>query len=96
MSEYNIRYLLAPVSTQITKQDGSLVDGFNLLPSAYCIFEKVIEKDKLSGFKISGGGYGHGVGMSQNGAKIMAGKQYTFDEILKYFYTGVDLKNIYE
>lgn len=96
MSEYNIRYLLAPVSTQIIKQDGSLVDGFNLLPSAYCIFEKVIEKDKLSGFKISGGGYGHGVGMSQNGAKIMAGKQYTYDEILKYFYTGVDLKDIYE
>lgn len=96
MSEYNIRYLLAPVATQIVKQDSSLVDGFNLLPSAYCIFEKVIEKDKLTAFKISGGGYGHGVGMSQNGAKIMAGKQYTYDEILKYFYTGVDLKNIYE
>lgn len=96
MTEYNIRYLLAPVATAITKQDGTIVDGFSLLPSAYCIFEKVIEKDKLTGFKITGGGYGHGVGMSQNGAKIMAASNYTYDEILKYFYSDVDFKNIYE
>lgn len=39
-------------------------------------------------------GYGHGVGMSQYGALAMAKKGYTYDEILKYYYQGVDIKKI--
>lgn len=39
-------------------------------------------------------GYGHGVGMSQWGANVMAGKGKKFDEILKYYYQGVEIKNI--
>lgn len=35
--------------------------------------------------------WGHGVGMSAGGALCMAEDGATFDEILKYFYTGVDL-----
>lgn len=95
-TEYNIRYLLAPISTQITKSDGSVIDSFNLLPSAYCVFEEVSDNKKLSGIKFTGGGYGHGVGMSQNGAKIMANDNKNYEDILKYFYSGVSLKNIYE
>ena len=36
-------------------------------------------------------GSGHGVGMSQNGANILAKKGYTYDQILKYYYTGIDV-----
>ncbi len=36
-------------------------------------------------------GYGHGVGMSQNGAYYLAQQGWTFDEILKYYYTGVTI-----
>lgn len=39
-------------------------------------------------------GYGHGVGMSQYGAEAMAKKGYTYDEILKYYYKDVDIKNL--
>ena len=39
-------------------------------------------------------GYGHGVGMSQYGAQGMAKEGYTYDEILKYYYTGIELKKI--
>lgn len=39
-------------------------------------------------------GYGHGVGMSQYGAKEMANNGYKYDEILKYYYQGVELKKI--
>jgi len=39
-------------------------------------------------------GYGHGVGMSQYGAYSMANKGYLYDEILKYYYQGVDLKKL--
>ncbi len=40
-------------------------------------------------------GYGHGVGMSQYGAQGMAQDGYTYDEILKHYYTGVEIKKIY-
>jgi len=39
-------------------------------------------------------GYGHGVGMSQYGAQGMAKSGYKYDEILKYYYQGVELKKI--
>lgn len=39
-------------------------------------------------------GYGHGVGMSQYGAEGMAQNGYKYDEILKYYYTGVEIEKI--
>ena len=41
---------------------------------------------------ISGMGAGHGVGMSQWGARYMADKGYKANQILKYFYKGVNIK----
>ena len=37
-------------------------------------------------------GYGHGVGMSQYGAEAMAKNGYTYDQIIKHYYTGVEIK----
>ena len=37
-------------------------------------------------------GYGHGVGMSQYGAEAMAEKGYNYQDILKYYYQGVEIK----
>lgn len=37
-------------------------------------------------------GYGHGVGMSQYGAQGMALNGYTYDKILKHYYSGVSIK----
>lgn len=34
-------------------------------------------------------GYGHGVGMSQNGANILGKQGYTYDEILKFYFPGI-------
>ncbi len=42
-----------------------------------------------------GGGYGHGIGMCQMGAIGMAGQGYKYDQILKHYYRGVDLKRAY-
>ena len=47
--------------------------------------------DTVSTFVFTGKGAGHGVGMSQYGAKGMAELGYTYDEILKYYYTGISL-----
>ncbi len=41
---------------------------------------------------IVGKGYGHGVGMSQSGAKGMAKLGFNYDEILKYYYKGISVE----
>lgn len=89
-NEYNIRSLLASGTIKIKRGDGSTVSSLSLLPSAYICFNKG-EKS----LTIKGGGYGHGIGMSQNGAKAMADSGKTFDIILKHYYTGVDIGFIY-
>ena len=40
----------------------------------------------------SGYGYGHGVGMAQDSAIEMAKQGFTYDEILEYFYTDIEIK----
>ena len=37
-------------------------------------------------------GYGHGVGMSQWGAKLYADHGYTYDQILRHYYMGTEIK----
>ena len=39
-------------------------------------------------------GYGHGVGMSQYGAHGMAKSGYNYDQILKHYYSGVEIQKI--
>ena len=39
-------------------------------------------------------GYGHGVGMSQTGADSLAKQGKKYDEIIKHYYTGVEIKNM--
>lgn len=41
---------------------------------------------------LDGEGWGHGVGLSQWGAKGMAEKNFSYTEILEFYYTGVELK----
>ena len=41
-------------------------------------------------------GYGHGVGLSQAGAKYMAEQGIGYQDILKHYYQGVDLVNLYK
>lgn len=40
----------------------------------------------------AGMGYGHGVGLSQYGAKGMAEAGYTYKEILEYYFTGASVR----
>ncbi len=88
--EYNIRTVLASLTT-ITLADGSTSSNMPLLPSAYIRISK-----QEDGFLIEGGGYGHGVGMSQYGAKAMAAQGNTFEKILGHFYPGTELTYLYQ
>jgi len=44
-----------------------------------------------NGIHLAGKGYGHGVGMSQWGAKRMAEQGYNYREILKHYYKDIDI-----
>ena len=83
-TENKIRTALGGSGYTIQKQDGTVVHSSSLLPSAF--FE--IQKDGEQ-FVIEGGGYGHGIGMSQNGANEMAKAGKNYEEILTFFYSGV-------
>lgn len=47
----------------------------------------------VNSFTFQGKGYGHGVGMSQWGAQKMAKTGYSCEDILKHYYSNVDIKN---
>ena len=42
--------------------------------------------------RLVGGGWGHGVGLCQIGAAVMASKGYGYREILEHYYPGAELK----
>lgn len=92
-NELNIRKLLSPYGISIERQDGSVVTDFNLLPSAYFESEPYYDENgEVQGFTFEGGGYGHGVGMSQNGANGMAKQGAGYLEILNYYFDGFTLE----
>jgi len=68
----------------------------HLLSSAF-IVEVLEGKDgKPSRFTLKGAGWGHGVGMCQIGAAVMASRGYRADQILKHYFPGASLKKLYQ
>lgn len=95
ISEYNVRYILSDGNTKVVRQDGSEVGPSALLPSAFLIITPTLDKNEVVGYSIVGGGYGHGVGMSQNGAKNMSVAGVPYEQILTFFYNGIQLETVY-
>ena len=89
-NEYEIRQFFSPEGCTITEKDGTETEGGKLLPSAY--FE--LEMKKGESVKITGGGYGHGVGMSQTAANVMAEEGYDYRIILDYFFKNITIENL--
>lgn len=93
--EYQIRYCLLNENKTILKQDENKAEMAMLLPSAFFEIETGEDKENVIGYSIVGGGYGHGNGMSQNGAGKMAENGCTYTEILQFFYEDGNLEQIY-
>lgn len=87
----NIRNLITPVNQEIMKNDGTTASGWTSLPSPFYYVDKTDD-----GFIVRGGGFGHGVGMSQNGANILAGEGHNYKYILRHYYSYIDLTSIYD
>lgn len=93
--EYNIRLMLAPLSDRVVRKDDSRIAGMTMLPSAYLLFEEKEEDGVFSGVVIRGGGYGHGVGLSQYGAGCLAELGWNYRKILAHYYPGTELTFLY-
>jgi SpoIID/LytB domain protein len=50
----------------------------------------------LTGYRFIGGGFGHGVGMSQAGAYNLAKQGYSSEQILEFYFPGTELQPISE
>jgi len=89
----NVKLYGAYGSDQISGADLRKKLGLN---STFVRFKLIEEQSKQfpieKGLVVFGQGSGHGVGMSQWGAKYMASKGQKAEKILKHFYRGVQIK----
>lgn len=75
-------------SIAINLDNATIIDGNNIQSKSN---SNVSQGTRVEGFTFNGRGYGHGVGMSQYGALEMAKQGYTYEEIIKHYYTGVEI-----
>lgn len=93
---HNIRTVLCDGETKVVRQDGKTSNSPSLLPSAFFVIETIKDGENVVGYTLTGGGFGHGVGMSQNGARRMADSGYTAGEILLFFYENCVIRSNHE
>lgn len=82
-TEYNIRYILGDDKVIYMRNDKKEVSGLSMLPSGFFTIRK-----EGNAYRFCGGGYGHGVGMSQYGAKVMADQGKKYSDILNFYFSG--------
>ncbi|MBL7191572.1 SpoIID/LytB domain-containing protein [bacterium] len=67
----------------------------HLKSSCFYVTEEVGPDSVPVQFTFHGAGWGHGVGMCQVGAAVMAQEGYNYQQILEHYYKGIMLKKIY-
>lgn len=97
-TEYIIRKLFEPNNSQgleITRSNGSVVNSLSMLPSAFFTIDSEKEDGIIQSLTLYGGGFGHGVGMSQDGVLGMVNRGYDYTDVLLHYYDNSDIVNIY-
>lgn len=90
--ENEIRFFLGTYLTNLTLTDGTKRTGLSSVPSA--CFE--ITSQKKGKFVLTGGGFGHDIGMSQYGADAMGREGKSWKEILEAYYKDAKIQNIFD
>ncbi len=67
----------------------------HLYSSAFLVKVKQDPHGKAERFIFHGAGWGHGVGLCQIGAAVMATRRFSAEEILKHYFRGVEIEKIY-
>ena len=74
---------------------GRIRSALGLREQLFVIERELDENGRVTGFTFHGRGWGHGVGLCQVGAYGLARQGYTHEQILKAYYTGIELTRIY-
>ena len=85
--ENEIRFALGKYVKSVTLSDGSTRSVPGSVPSA--CFEVISQKDGV--IELKGGGFGHGIGMSQYGADAMGSEGKSWQEIIAFYYKDTEL-----
>lgn len=67
----------------------------HLLSSAFVVAAEHETDGSVKRFIFHGGGWGHGVGLCQIGAAVMASEGFKADQILAHYFTGASLQKLY-
>jgi stage II sporulation protein D len=67
----------------------------HLYSSAFVVSVERNAHGQVEAFLFRGAGWGHGVGLCQIGAAVMASQGYPAEEILKHYFQGVEIRKIY-
>lgn len=88
---------LEVVGTEGTRHvlGGRIRSALGLREQLFVIERRYDEDGHVVGFTFLGRGWGHGVGMCQVGAYGLAKQGFSYDQILKAYYTGIDLTRMY-
>ncbi len=96
-----VGYSRRPVELEIIGSNGvKILKGGKIrsalrLPEQLFVMNKRYNGATVAGYTFTGRGWGHGVGMCQYGAFGLAKMGVKYDEIIKHYYTGVDLTKAY-
>ena len=75
--------LISLINTNLFSNSGLKINSYN---------QKAMAGSSQEVFVFRGRGWGHAVGMSQNGAKGMANNGFSAEEIIKWYYSGVSIE----
>ncbi|MFI3175413.1 MAG: SpoIID/LytB domain-containing protein [Bacillota bacterium] len=100
-TEHALRSVLSPAKTTVgtpivlQRKDGQHLSGQTMLPSGFFSIKELRNDDnELTGLSIYGGGYGHGVGLSQYGANALSQQGASAEEILQVYFQGVTVERV--
>ena len=68
----------------------------HLYSSAFVVDKENVSDGVPQTFRLTGAGWGHGVGLCQIGAAVMGAEGYSYDKILLHYYRGAEIKKIYK
>ncbi len=66
----------------------------HLYSSAFVVDKSPLQGDRGLGFRLVGAGWGHGVGLCQIGAAVMADQGYDYKAILAHYFPGSTLERL--
>lgn len=102
-TEYNIRALIRPYQYISGKYPIKLnmvntsMDNYSLMPSSFFTMDKLYDdNNNIQSVTFYGGGNGHCVGLSQNGAKNLLDEGESIDSVIAHYYEGSQVEKMGE